>query len=63
MFHFYTPRKHLRFSDVFRGYRSGTLVESGLTNALLSLATMVTATESGIIYVLFFKFRKVPCDN
>ena len=23
--------KNLRFSDVFRGYRSGTLVENGLT--------------------------------
>ena len=33
MFHFYTPLKtseNLRFSYVFRGYRSGTLVESGL---------------------------------
>ena len=30
-FHFYTTRKHqLRFCDVFRGYRSGTLVENGL---------------------------------
>ena len=33
MFHFYTPWKHqknLRFSAVFWGYRSGTLVEHGL---------------------------------
>ena len=33
MFLFYTPLKtleNLRFSDVFRGYTSGTLVENGL---------------------------------
>ena len=33
MFHFYNPLKTseiLRFWDVFRGYRSGTLVENGL---------------------------------
>ena len=33
MFHFYTPMKtweNRRFSDVFRGYRVGTLVENGL---------------------------------
>ena len=32
MFHFYTPLKtseNLRFSDVFGGYRSETLVENG----------------------------------
>ena len=29
IFHFYTTWKH-RFSDIFRGYRSGTLVENGL---------------------------------
>ena len=40
MFHFYTPLKileNLRFSDVFRGYRSGTLVENGLIWTLISL--------------------------
>ena len=34
MFHFYTSwkhRKNWRFSDVFREYRSGTLVDNGLT--------------------------------
>ena len=33
MFHFFNPLKtseSQRFSDVFRGYRSGTLVENGL---------------------------------
>ena len=32
MFHFYNPWKHqnLRFSDVFRGYRSETMIEDGL---------------------------------
>ena len=33
MFHFYTPLKtseNLGFSDVFRGYKSQTLVENGL---------------------------------
>ena len=29
MFHFYTPWNR-RFSDIFRGYRNGTLVENGL---------------------------------
>ena len=41
MFHFYSPWKHqktsgnLRFSDVFRGYRTGTLVENGLKWSIL----------------------------
>ena len=35
MFHFYNPW-NLRFS-VFRGYRSGTLVENGLIHCFLSL--------------------------
>ena len=31
MFHLYTPKKHLWFSDFFRGYRSETLLENSLT--------------------------------
>ena len=35
MLHFYTPLKtseNRRISDIFRGYKSGTLVENGLIN-------------------------------
>ena len=38
MFHFYIPLKtsgNLWFSDAFRGYRSGTLVENGLIKLVL----------------------------
>ena len=32
MFHFYTPWKYQKTSsDVIRGYKSGTLIENGLT--------------------------------
>ena len=37
MFHFFNPLKtseSQRFSDVFRGYGSGTLVENGLNSYL-----------------------------
>ena len=39
IFHFYTPRKHqkTRFSDVFRRYRSRTMVENRLINFTGSL--------------------------
>ena len=30
MFHYYTPSNHQKTSDVFRGYKSRTLVENGL---------------------------------
>ena len=30
MFNFYTSWKYQKFSEIFRGYRSGTLIENGL---------------------------------
>ena len=41
MFHFYTPWK-----NVFRGYRSGTLVENGLIWTLISLLLNFLSVQS-----------------
>ena len=44
MFHFYAPWKNRRFSDVFRGYRSGTLVEN--RSRLVKFVNLATLMES-----------------
>ena len=54
MFHFYTPWKHHKtygFLNFFRGYRSGTLVENGLTAGSLS-QIRETQIENEIIYIV-----------
>ena len=47
MFHFYTPWKHQKtsgFSDVFRRYGSGVMVENGL-NTIIVLWSTMNATQ------------------
>ena len=47
MFHFYAPRKH-----VFRGYRSGTLVENGLILRHLNIYLIGSSNfSSRILYI------------
>ena len=55
MFYFYNPwkyKKNLRFSDVFRGYRSGKLVKNGLIHV-----SMIIVRH--FLYLLYF----YPCLN
>ena len=64
MCHIYTPWKHqktLRFSDIFRGYRSGTLVENGLiktyfrSNRGWLIDLLLTSEPRNVKGVLFVK--------
>ena len=53
MFHFYNPLKtseSIRFSDVFRGYRSRTLVENGLITSMKTAFPMTALQKSRSIF-------------
>ena len=53
-FHFYTPWKtseNWRFSDVFKGYRSGTLVKNRLTNEMESIKFCRMLRKNGIFAI------------
>ena len=52
MFHFYTPW-NLRFSDVFRGYRT-TLIENGLSNEWNCLEKASNHVESSPVSIADF---------
>ena len=52
MFHFYAPWKNRIFSDVFRGYRSGTLVEN--RSRLMKFVNLATSMESWFSIVFYF---------
>ena len=62
MFHFYTSPPP--FSDVFRGYRSGTFVENGLIQKKIRKANYRRIRKKSLLYMLhvliyrcFQKFR------
>ena len=64
MFHFYTPPPPPPFSDVFRGYRSGTFVENGLIQKNIRKANYRRIRKKSLLYMLhvliyrcFQKFR------
>ena len=66
MFHFYTPWKHQKtsgFTDVFRGYRSGTLIENGLMflQDFLNLIFFLSICRYifRITVILFFSCQRV----
>ena len=47
--------ENLQFSHVFKGYRSGTQVENGLSSSLVSLAHIIPicfSSNRGIIYIV-----------
>ena len=61
MSYFYTPWKRQRFSDVFRGYRNGTLPRKGLTHfmSLISFYWKRPAAWNGLNYLNCLHFENL----
>ena len=65
MFHYYDPWKHQKTEEknrktenVFRGYRSGTLVENGLIVVYMQFRPVAYFTNSHTYLFIFYRMKR-----